>query len=46
MVSDDFNKLVDTFKNLEGIEFKVFETMFNYKKLDRLEQQEESRDVC
>lgn len=31
---------------MEGIEFKVFETMFNYKKLDRLEQQEESRDVC
>ena len=46
MVNDDFNKLVEMFKNLEGTEFKVFETMFNYKKLDHLEQQEESRDVC
>jgi uncharacterized protein (UPF0335 family) len=46
LINEDFTKLVDTFKNLEGVEFKVMETMFNYKKLDRLEQQEESRGIC
>ena len=46
MINGDFDKLVETFKNLEGVEFKVMETMYNYKKLDRLEQLEESRGVC
>jgi hypothetical protein len=38
--------LVDTFKGLEGIDFKVLQTMYHYRKLDQLERQEESRGVC
>jgi hypothetical protein len=37
---------VDTVKDLEGFEFKIIETMFNYKKIDKLERQDESRGVC
>lgn len=45
-INDNFSQLVDTFKNLEGVEFKVMETMYNYKKLDKLEMIEESKNVC
>lgn len=37
---------METFKGLEGIESKVLETMYHYKKLDQLERQEESRGIC
>ncbi len=46
LINDDFDQLVETVKNLEGIEFKVVETMFNYKKLDKLEMIEESKGIC
>ena len=46
-LNGEFDMLLDTMvKGLEGIEFKVVETMFNYKKLDQLEREEESRVVC
>lgn len=46
MLNEDFDNLVETFKGLEGVEFKVLETMYHYRKLDLLERQEESRGVC
>jgi uncharacterized protein (UPF0335 family) len=37
---------VETFKGLEGIEVKVLQTMYHYKKLDAMEREEESRGIC
>ncbi len=46
MMNDEFDSMIETVKNLEGVDFKVVETMYNYKKLDQLEMQEESKGIC
>ena len=45
-INDDFDSMIETVKNLEGVDFKVVETMYNYKKLDKLEMIEESKNIC
>jgi hypothetical protein len=42
---DAFNRVADTLKELEGIESNVIETIFEYKKLDRQQNLEESKVV-
>lgn len=46
MLNDEFESMIETVKGLEGVDFKVVETMYNYKKLDKLEMIEESKGVC
>ena len=45
-INDYFDSMIETVKNLEGVDFKVVETMYNYKKLDKLEMIEESKNIC
>jgi uncharacterized protein (UPF0335 family) len=45
-LNDEFDNMIETVKNLEGVDFKVVETMYNYKKLDKLEMMQESKGIC
>jgi len=45
-LNDEFDNMIETVKNLEGVDFKVVETMYNYKKLDKLEMIQESKGIC
>ena len=45
-LNQEFDVVVDTFKNLEAVDGKVLQTMYHYKKLDQLERLEESRGIC
>eukprot|EP00347_Sterkiella_histriomuscorum_P011478 403372302 len=44
-LNESFDHLVDDLKGLEGIEAKVIATIYQYKKLDKYETQEESKNI-